>query len=356
MLFLRSFFLAMVLSLAAGCSSLFIPMELEIVSSSHRQWTGVAVSSDGRIFVNYPYWSDDVPVSVAEIVDGDPVPYPSEEWNKRGEKESFFAVQSVHVDAKNRLWVLDTNNKKFTGVNENGPCLYSFDLKTNKLIKSYRFPDCYKKNSYFNDISVDPDLDYAYITDSGDGAIIVLDIKTGNARRLLENHPSVKHETDKLLCDGHLWANKVDSDGIALSPDRRYLYYIALSGHTLYRIKTEALRNDKLSEKDLGAKVERIMKVPATDGMIFDKNANLYMGGLENNSVNVVKPDGKIYRVITAPQIAWADSFAFDPKGEYLYFTSSQIHLPPESRGPYRLLRLDLQDAGEVLLESGPKK
>ena len=31
------------------------------------QATGVAVSADGRVFVNFPRWTEDSPVSVAEV-------------------------------------------------------------------------------------------------------------------------------------------------------------------------------------------------------------------------------------------------------------------------------------------------
>ena len=40
---------------------------LSSVVASDKQWTGVAVSQSGRVFVNYPFWSSNVPVSVAEI-------------------------------------------------------------------------------------------------------------------------------------------------------------------------------------------------------------------------------------------------------------------------------------------------
>lgn len=41
-------------------------------------------------------------------------------------------------------------------------------------------------------------------------------------------------------------------DGIALSPDGQYLYYQALTGRTLYRIATAALRDSTLSAAALG--------------------------------------------------------------------------------------------------------
>jgi len=38
--------------------------------------TGVTVSREGRIFVNFARWGDAVEFTVAELKDGKPVPYP----------------------------------------------------------------------------------------------------------------------------------------------------------------------------------------------------------------------------------------------------------------------------------------
>jgi len=44
--------------------------------------TGVSVSRDGRIFINFPKWGDPVQFTVAELKDGKPVPFPSAEINR----------------------------------------------------------------------------------------------------------------------------------------------------------------------------------------------------------------------------------------------------------------------------------
>jgi len=310
-------------------------------ASSERQWTGVAVSDHARLFVNYPYWAEKVPVSVAELVDGQPIPYPSPEWNDRNKPDSFNAVQSVVIDAKNRLWVLDTNNPQFKGVERSGPVLFQFSLETNRKVKAFSFPaGVYRPNSYFNDLRVDAAREIIYLTDSGNGALIVLDLETGLSRRLLEGHPSVQSEVDLLVCDGRVWENSVDADGIALSKDGEYLYYIALTSHTLYRIRTDALSDTSLSSEELGRKVESVARVPATDGMMFDQAGNLWMGGLESNGVNMLDHDGHLVRVLQDPTIRWADSFAMD-KGGTIYFTTSQIHLPQKERALYKILSFD---------------
>src|SRR3954469_11887358 len=40
--------------------------------------TGVTVSHEGRIFVNYPRWGDPVEFTVAELRDGKPVAFPED--------------------------------------------------------------------------------------------------------------------------------------------------------------------------------------------------------------------------------------------------------------------------------------
>jgi hypothetical protein len=46
-----------------------------------RQVTGVTVAEDGRIFVNFPRWTEDATISVAEVTGEHTfTPYPDEAW------------------------------------------------------------------------------------------------------------------------------------------------------------------------------------------------------------------------------------------------------------------------------------
>jgi hypothetical protein len=54
---------------------------IELVADFGHQVTGVTVSGDGRIFVNFPRWTEDTAISVAELKDGQVRPYPDEAWN-----------------------------------------------------------------------------------------------------------------------------------------------------------------------------------------------------------------------------------------------------------------------------------
>ena len=56
--------------------------------------TGVTVSQQGRIFVNFPKWGDDVAFTVAEIQDGESIAYPDEAMNQTNPDDLAAALVS----------------------------------------------------------------------------------------------------------------------------------------------------------------------------------------------------------------------------------------------------------------------
>src|ERR1700722_17989180 len=104
---------------------------------------GVTVAADGRIFINFPRWGDDVPFTVGVIQDGKVVAYPDQKINTfdpAHPAETLGSVQSVVVDAANRLWILDTAAPKFSTPLVGAAKLVAVDLATNKVVKSIVLP------------------------------------------------------------------------------------------------------------------------------------------------------------------------------------------------------------------------
>jgi len=324
---------------------------LESVASSSVLWTGVAVAQDGRIFANFPRMdTDTIPYSVAEVSGTQATPFPDANWNTWNRslpaQDHFVCVQSVIVDDENFLWVLDPASPQMRGVVPGGAKLLKFNLATRQLVQRITFDETVVyPTSYLNDVRVDTQRDFAYITDSNQGAIIVVNLTTGRSRRLLGRHPSTKSENLILTVEGRIWRNQTgelpsfDADGIALTPNRDYIYYQALTGRTLYRIATAALQDESLTNAQLVQRIETIGTGSPTDGMLFDRNGNLYFSTVEANAVTRLTPGGQLQLVAQDALLKWPDSFAQGPDGA-LYVTSSQLHIPrSERREPFRIFK-----------------
>jgi len=317
---------------------------LSPVATFDHQVTGVSVARDGRIFVNFPRWSEDAPVSVAEVMkDGSIRPYPNAEWNawrnvRKNEVspgDHWVCVQSVVADGRGNLWVIDPAAPATAAIVPGGPKLVRIALASNAVAQVVRFDTTVAPNgSYLNDVRVSPDGRHAYLTDSGgQGALVVVDLQSGAARRLLAAHPSVQPEKDVVVTVDGKAVRRPDgrgvefaSDGIALSPDGQYLYWKAVTGRTLYRIATSALTNPALSASDLAGRVERVGQTVPSDGLWMDGRGRLYFTAVEDNAVKVREPNGgdRLTTVVQDARLRWPDTFSEGPDGT-LYVTASHI-------------------------------
>ena len=334
----------------------------EVASFPDQQVTGVAVSKDNRVFVCFPFWNPNHTISVAEVMkDGTLKAFPDEQWNKNegDPAKRWVCVQSVYVDDTGALWVIDPAAPMLESVVKGGPKLVKFDLASNQPTQTIAFTEAVApERSYLNDVRIDTKTGHAYLTDSGLGALAVVDLKTGNGRRLLANQAATKAEPDvELTVDGLQPKDpktgktpRFNADGIALDSENGYLYWHPLTGHTLWRAKTEDLRNEQLSEEQLGAKIEKVSKTVAPDGMLAGRDGTIYLTAIEKDAI--VRFDPKTHHEATVAQdklLQWPDSLAWGADG-WLYVTASQIHRMPkfnngvDQRGgqPFRLLRIKL--------------
>lgn len=304
------------------------------------QVTGVAVTADGRRFVNFPRWTDDAPISVAEIMaDGSLRPFPDERWNAwRNEKatelpvgEHFVCVQSIVPDGHGHLWVLDPGAPGNERIMEGAPKLVRVDLATDQVTKVIPVSeDVALQGTYLNDIRFSPDGRTGYVTDSGArGAIIVVDLETGEAFRALDGHPSTQPEGDVTVTIDGAPLRRPDgrqpffaADGIAISNDGATLYWQALTGRTLYAIDTDLLRPDVPADR-CAAGVRKIATTHVADGLWMSRAGTLYLTSPTDFSITRLVGD-RVEPVLTDRRLRWPDTFSEGPDGR-LYVTASRI-------------------------------
>jgi len=317
---------------------------VQAVSFGRYQPVGVAVSSQGRLFVSFPKWTDQYQYGLVEVSsDGTQRPYPDETWNRwdtTAPQQHFVSVQALLIDAEDNLWVLDPANPNFGKSMPTGVKLLRIDLRTNKLIRVYRFEDLPLDKTSLNDVQVDLRRQLAYLSDPGRAAIVVLDLKTGKSRTLLEKHPSTVADPRFILridnqdvrdTKGKPFSSNVN--GIALMPDGQYFYYRAITQTKLYRISTRYLADSTLTPDAVAAGVEAMGEAGVSHGMIADKQNNVYMGDSQAKTIHRFTPGGKLEVVVKDERLWWPDSFAISSDG-YLYVTAAQYErLPKFNKG-----------------------
>lgn len=318
----------------------------------------IAVSSEGRVFLTL-HPEGKPATKVAEWVGGEARPFPDSSWqNSKERRVHFQSPLALRLDtARNRLWVLDNANHGF-----GQPRLLAFDITSRKLIHQFDFSaELAPKGSHLNDFQISPDGRVIYIADASilglKPALLVFDLKTNTARRLLESHESVLAERFVPVVQGRrmqvfgAFAVRPGVDSIALSRNGETLYFGAVTAQKMFSIKTAALRNAELSNQRLMAEVDVFASKPGTDGLTTDNAGNIYLSSPEASSILKMQANGEITTLLQSELIRWPDGFSFGPDG-WVYFTTSALHQviarsasQVESAGPYQLWRFQSGEA-----------
>lgn len=304
---------------------------------------GLSVNSENRVFVSFPNYDGNGSLALAEEKGGKLLPYPDAEWNvKKDYSTSFFRVQDIFVDGKDNLWVLDSKPAASGNIFADGSGnnvgkfkLVKINTKTNQAEKVYHFSGLDFSESALNDVRIDLEKNLAYLSDPGQAAIVVLDLKTDETRTVLANTKYTLAADRILKYDGVEMKGKNGKpfsshvNGIALTHDVKYFYFKPINKEELFRIETQYLADKNLSEKDLESKVETVAKVGVTHGLIADKNGNIYLTTSESHSVSYLTPKGELKVLVKDSRLHWPDSLGIGSDG-FLYFSDSQLQLLPQ--------------------------
>lgn len=323
--------------------------KLEVIGNLPSPGGNIAVSSSGRVFVSM-HPEAKPKLTLVEIVNGQPIA-----WPNINSQKTLGRVLGIRIDQQNRLWALDTGNHGL-----HTPKLTAWDITSGKLVSEIQFDRALAGlGSDYNDLQISANGETAYIVDSSffrhRPAIIVVNLKTGKSRRVLDNHPSVKPDKFIPVVRGRkmeiygLVALRPGVDSITLSRDGKWLYYSPITSEHLYRISTQALNDETLSSEKLSALVQTLAVKTMSDGISIDDQDRVYLTDPEHSALHRYMPEtGQIETLVQSDQLRFPDGLSFGPNG-WLYITASALDsvvgMPKKNvseHAPYQVFRIKI--------------
>jgi len=329
----------------------------EVLANLDRGPGNVTVTQEGRIIMSlHQFYAPEF--SVVEVQpDHVLTAFPSKALSAFASQSALKldSVLGIRADKNGIVWMLDNGMR-----GKSTPKLVGWNSRTDRLHRViYLPPPVTGEHAFVNDFAVDMRHQHIYISDpagGSDAALIVVNMTTGAARRVLQGHSSVLPENVDLMIDGkpvqvkdaagHLVRPHIGVNPITEDLNNEWVYYGPMHGHSLYRIKAADLADESLDAKTLASRVERYSDKPISDGITIDQANNIYLGELAENAIGVIAPDRTYRRLAQCPRLSWVDSFSFGPEGR-LYAVVNRLHQSSvlnggesASKPPYYLLQV----------------
>ncbi len=318
--------LAFAAALAFVAPAYAAPPLLTPVVTSSLVLNGVTATKDGTMFITYARQDKARGIEVGRLADNAPAAFPNAAWNAwapgRDGHGAFVWANALRIGPDGMLWVVDAGapgpgERQVPG----GAKAVKLDPKSGEVKAVYPLDGAIKPMSYVDDIRFNGD--HAYLTDAGEpGGIIVLDLRSGQVRRVLDDDPSVDAQVAQTADGRRLVDLKgkpvgFNADQLEVSPDGRWFYYQPATG-PFYRIETRYLDDPQQSAAALHAHVQLWARTGATGGTAMDAAGVMYASDLNRDAILRITPDGAISTLVQDPRLVWVDAMWIDEQGRLL--------------------------------------
>lgn len=333
----------------------------DIYAKLDRAPGNITVTPDGRVLVSlHQFYEPRWRVAEVDPRTGILRPFPSGEWAEELGDDSvgLDAVLGIRTSANGIVWMLDNGLRMGST-----PRLIGWDPETDTLHRVIAIPNPPGgATTFLNDLAIDPAADFVYIADTGgerDPALVVVDLTTGLSRRVLEGDPVVLPESGVDLVINDRVITRPDANGIerparigvnpiTIDSKGEWVYFGAMTGKTLYRVRAADLKDRTLSTPALSARVDRYANKPVCDGITIDSKDNIYITDLEAGGIGVIGRNRQYELLFSDPEvIAWPDAIAGGADG-LLYVAVNQLHTSPALNGgvdsslrPFLIVRVE---------------
>ena len=318
--------LAAALALAAPASAQVLAPPLIPVVTSSLVLNGVTTTPDASTFITYSRQEKARGIEVGRLAGNTPIAFPDAAWNSwapgRDGHGVFVWANALRIGPDGMLWVVDAGapgpgQAQVPG----GAKAVRIDPKTGEVKAVFPMDGVVEPLSYVDDIRFNGD--HAYLTDAGQpGGIIVLDLQSGQVRRVLDNDPSVNAQRPQ-TGEGHPLTSPqgkpvvFNADQLEVSPDGRWFYYQPATG-PFHRIETRYLDDPKAADADLRAHVQLWAQTGATGGTAMDASGVMYSSDADHDAILRITPDGRISTLVQDPRLVWIDAMWIDDRGNLL--------------------------------------
>ncbi len=339
---------ALLASAALNLSPIFAGdgTSLDVAAELMQGPAGMAVGADGSMYFSLHQYFETRERVVKIGRGGELTAFPTDAIST-GQASAPFpaldAVMGIRSGDGGVIWMLDNGRR-----GEVLPKVVGWHAGAGRLHQIHYLPGpATLPTSFLADLVVDPAEPFLYIADpasGSDAAIIVLNLRTGLARRVLQGHVSVQPEARAFIVEGKkLQVRRPDGSGgveplagvnpITIDRRGRWLYYGPMKGQQLYRISTILLRNQDLSAKELEEGVELYSSKPFCDSIAIDARDNIYVADLTESAIRVIQPKSRrMETYVKDPKLCWPDGLTFGGDGR-LYFFCSQVNRSPIFNG-----------------------